>query len=509
MNLTELPEWAGLSEPERRTTMVSRMSSTKNFTRFEAVGSSFRVHLTDAVAGEVLEGSILVDSGVQGTYDEAMKRLQAAARQRIATMRKAKVAEQAVKVEQAPIDPVAQADPVQQVAEPSMKLEFVTPAATEDAVNVVPSQPIQTLAVQQATDVADLASTVACLAITTASGMQASVETSVMATQTKPEVVDQLSRLSVGSHAGSSSYVGREVSTMRKGRPLSGEVIKESARGFRCTVRWYDETEETFTASQLETLLFYPHHPVRIGDDFQAEVPEPPNVKRRRNGTEQLRLSEATKFCEADRHSKFEMAILFKLPMRLSFQETLGLKSASSVQLVDILHRLTGNEAMADVRVVMLNGMPGFKGEECMRALVGLLTTHTMVHSLNLGERNGCDFSPPEYNILCTAIESNLTGLALGWIENQLGALATPTGEKRFNMALHNNRERLQTEARQIFKLTGRIESALQHVPWRDPAYRERLSRSCPGLGIYTAMGQHQLRHGVEAWGEAEFLRHG
>ena len=68
-------------------------------------------------------------------------------------------------------------------------------------------------------------------------------------------------------------YVGREVTKLRNGDPLDGEVTYASRKGFRFTVEWHDGTEESLHVSALEPLLKqHPYKAPRVGPDFQAEV---------------------------------------------------------------------------------------------------------------------------------------------------------------------------------------------------------------------------------------------
>lgn len=81
-------------------------------------------------------------------------------------------------------------------------------------------------------------------------------------------------------------YIGREVTKTTPRGSLEGEVIHASEKGYRFTVRWYDEREEPFSRSQLEPLLRQqPATPLpsslkepqlcssRVGEEFQAVVP--------------------------------------------------------------------------------------------------------------------------------------------------------------------------------------------------------------------------------------------
>ena len=142
-----------------------------------------------------------------------------------------------------------------------------------------------------------------------------------------------------------------------------------------------------------------------------------------------------------------------------------------------------------------------------MRALVSLLAANPHIWSLNLGEREGFAFTVSEYDIICRAIELGCTGLAMGWIEHQWGALGHACHAKgRFFDALNVNRRRMQAEARQIFAATGDLSIAMRRIPWRDRHYRQglRASSGVAGLSEYALMGQHHIRNGVAVWGNVD-----
>ena len=54
---------------------------------------------------------------------------------------------------------------------------------------------------------------------------------------------------------------------------LGGEVISVSAKGYRFTVRWYDETEEKFSKADLQQLLKPLPSSPRVGSEYQAVLP--------------------------------------------------------------------------------------------------------------------------------------------------------------------------------------------------------------------------------------------
>ena len=210
-------------------------------------------------------------------------------------------------------------------------------------------------------------------------------------------------------------------------------------------------------------------------------------------------VREANAFVAPSPLSVLEAAIAEgPFPMRLSFQDYLGLKSASPREMLMVLERLCAlSDAMRGVHVLMLNGLPGLRGVECMRALVRLLVLNPQIFSLNLGERVQQALTASEYDILASAVEAGCTGLALCWIEHN---------PERLRNAVNENRRRLQEQAFDIYKLTGHAATVWARIPWRDTEYRQRLVASCSGLSDYGALGQHHVT-GLKVWTEEDLRK--
>ena len=77
------------------------------------------------------------------------------------------------------------------------------------------------------------------------------------------------------------------------------------------------------------------------------------------------------------------------MPMRLSFQTYLGLKSCSRRQMLQALEKLCElPAAMSTCSILMVNGLPGLAGDDCFRVLARLLVLNPQIYSINLGERS-------------------------------------------------------------------------------------------------------------------------
>jgi len=84
-----------------------------------------------------------------------------------------------------------------------------------------------------------------------------------------------------------------------------------------------------------------------------------------------LLLREAASFVERRRYRGLEDALAGgEMPMRLSFQEDLGLKAASPPEVEDAFARLSECESMRGVGILMLNGLPGVSFSLALRPVV-------------------------------------------------------------------------------------------------------------------------------------------
>ncbi len=80
-------------------------------------------------------------------------------------------------------------------------------------------------------------------------------------------------------------------------------------------------------------------------------------AKRQRGLAEVLR--EAAAFTAPSFCSTLEKALEAGLPARVHFQETLGLKTIATAELVQILRRLANSDAMRNVGVLVMSGLEG------------------------------------------------------------------------------------------------------------------------------------------------------